>query len=255
MIFSIVYFILYPSLGSYAGTLGWTQAGQYEAEVAAANEKYGPMYAAYAGREIPDLTQDPKALALGHSLFVHNCTTCHGSDGRGAVGFPNLTDDDWLYGGDPQTIEQTITNGRQGVMPALGSTLGEEGVEEVIAYVLSLSGRESDPGKLARGQTRFAVCAASCGRQRGREDPLVEAVGQRDALHWNTEAIGDGRHQVRIVRVAGELFGRQAAQRLQHRRRAAAGVLVHVQPEPGDRLGRLLVGVRHVRIQSSAAAP
>jgi cytochrome c oxidase cbb3-type subunit 3 len=181
MIFSIVYFILYPSLGSYAGTLGWTQAGQYEAEVAAANEKYGPMYAAYAGREIPDLTQDPKALALGHSLFVHNCTTCHGSDGRGAVGFPNLTDDDWLYGGDPQTIEQTITNGRQGVMPALGSTLGEEGVEEVIAYVLSLSGRESDPGKLARGQTRFAVCAACHGAD-GKGTPALGAPNLTDDI-------------------------------------------------------------------------
>lgn len=163
ILFCLGYFLAYPALGSYAGTLGWSQASQYDAEMAKAKEKYGPIYAAFAGRTIEDLAQDPKALALGHSLFVNNCTTCHGSDGRGAAGFPNLADNDWLYGGEPETIVQTITSGRQAAMPPLGAALGEDGVDEVVAYVLSLSGREEPADKVTAGQARFVVCAACHG--------------------------------------------------------------------------------------------
>ena len=163
IVFCFVYFLLYPGLGRFGGVLAWTGTGQYDAEMTSANERYGPMYAAFAGREVPELAQDPKALALGHSLFVNNCTTCHGSDGRGAAGFPNLADDDWLYGGDPAAIVQTITHGRQGTMPPLGSALGDAGTDEVIAYVLTLSGREAPADKAAAGQTRFVMCAACHG--------------------------------------------------------------------------------------------
>ena len=190
IVFCFVYFLLYPGLGRFGGVLAWTGTGQYDAEIAQANERYGPMYAAFVGRDVPDLAQDPKALALGHSLFVNNCTTCHGSDGRGAAGFPNLADDDWLYGGEPETIVQTITSGRQGAMPALGTALGTsadgeeadeedeerardehedddehrgDGVDDVIAYVLSLGGREAPAGDVQAGQARFVLCVACHG--------------------------------------------------------------------------------------------
>ena len=122
-----MYFLLYPALGHHRGVLGWSSAGQYRQEVAQAQRQYGPVYAAFAGLSIEELAKNPKALALGRSLFANNCINCHGSDARGAPGFPNLTDTDWLYGGNPQTIVQTITQGREGVMPALGSSAGPSG--------------------------------------------------------------------------------------------------------------------------------
>jgi len=180
IVFCFAYFLLYPTLGSYAGTLGWTSKGQYEAEMAQAQSKYGPLYAAYAGREATELAKDPKALALGHSLFANNCTTCHGSDGRGAPGFPNLADNDWLYGGDPKTIEQTITNGRQGTMPPLGAVLGDAGVGEVVAYVLSLSGHDAPADKVAAGKERFATICAACHGPDAKGNPALGAPNLTD---------------------------------------------------------------------------
>jgi cytochrome c oxidase cbb3-type subunit 3 len=181
IVFCFVYFLLYPGLGRFGGVLAWTGTGQYDAEIAHANDRYGQMYAAFAGREVPDLAQDPKALALGHSLFVNNCTTCHGSDGRGAAGFPNLADDDWLYGGDPATIVQTITQGRQGTMPPLGAALGDAGMDEVVAYVLTLSGREAPADKAAAGQARFVMCAACHGAD-GKGNPALGAPNLTDDI-------------------------------------------------------------------------
>ena len=159
--FALVYLLLYPGVGR--GLLGWSETGQYSEEVQSAQHHYAPMYAAFAGRSIEELAQDPRALALGHSLFANNCTNCHGSDGRGAPGFPDLTDNDWLYGGEPKDIVQSITDGREGTMPPLGVALGAQGVEEVIDYVLSLSGHSEPPDKVAQGKARFVVCAGCHG--------------------------------------------------------------------------------------------
>jgi len=136
------------------------QIVQYDREIAAADAKYGPIFKAYAARSIEDLASDKKALKVGQRLFLQNCSQCHGSDARGTTGFPNLTDKDWLYGGDPKVIKQTIMHGRKatGMMawgPALG---GDQGVKEVAAFVLSLSGREVDPKLAELGKARFAMC-------------------------------------------------------------------------------------------------
>jgi cytochrome c oxidase cbb3-type subunit 3 len=122
IVFGVAYFVLYPGLGSFDGVLGWTSAGQYEAEVERAEKRYGPIFARYAAIPVPQLLDEKQALEMGSRIFANNCATCHGSDARGGRGFPNLTDDDWLYGGAPETIEQTVTHGRHGVMPALGAS-------------------------------------------------------------------------------------------------------------------------------------
>lgn len=198
--FCFLYFALYPALGHLRGVLGWSKYGQYDQEMAAAKVRYAPMYAAFAGRAVVDLARDPKALALGHSLFLNNCINCHGSDARGATGFPDLTDNDWLHGGAPQQILETITRGREGVMPALGAALGPDGVDELASYVMSLSGREVPAEKAAAGKVRFVLCAACHGAD-GRGNQAIGAPNLTDDI-WlyggSAQAIRtsimDGRH-------------------------------------------------------------
>src|SRR5687767_1918011 len=140
--FAGVYLALYPGLGTNKGTLGWTSAAEHDAAARANAARIEKTLATYASREVTDLAADPAALLVGRNLFLNNCATCHGSDGGGAPGFPNLTDKDWLWGGDPATVVATIANGRAGVMPGWGEVLGARGVEDMLSYVYSLQGRE-----------------------------------------------------------------------------------------------------------------
>jgi cytochrome c oxidase cbb3-type subunit 3 len=198
--FCFLYFGLYPALGTFGNALGWSKAQQYQEEMSAAQAKYAPIYATFKGRDIAELAKDPKALALGRALFANNCVACHGSDARGAPGFPNLTDEDWLHGGTPDAIAKTIAHGREGIMPALGAALGDQGVKEVAAYVLSLSGRAEAPNLVSAGQARFALCAACHGAD-GKGNQAIGAPNLTDDiwLYGGSDAtviksIAEGRH-------------------------------------------------------------
>lgn len=162
--FAVVYLILYPGLGAFPGVLGWSQKGEYEREVARVNEVAAPLFAGFLKQEIPVVARDPQARAMGERMYLTYCVQCHGSDAKGSRGFPNLTDRDWLYGGDPETIKATITDGRTGVMTPMGAVLGgEKEVHDVAHYVLSLSGSAHDAGRAAAGKEHFAICAACHG--------------------------------------------------------------------------------------------
>ena len=177
VIFGLGYLALYPGLGNFQGLLGWSSHGQWEEEMQHAEEVYQPVFAKYASLSIEEL-QDPSnetGLRMGQRMFANNCAVCHGSAGTGAYGFPNLTDDDWLYGGEPATIKTTITNGRQGAMPAWGPVLGEDGVRDVAAYVQTLSGMDNvDADAAARGQTQFQALCAAC---HGPDGKGIQALG------------------------------------------------------------------------------
>ncbi|MGK2954023.1 MAG: cytochrome-c oxidase, cbb3-type subunit III [Thiobacillus sp.] len=162
LVFALVYLVLWPGLGNYAGVLGWTSTGEYEAEVKAAEAKFQPIYAGFMQQDIATVAADPDAHAIGKNLFLTYCSQCHGSDAAGAAGFPNLTDGDWLYGSDPDTIKESIAAGRNGIMPAMGEALGEDGTKEVAHYVLSLSGRNHDAALAAAGQPKFEENCAAC---------------------------------------------------------------------------------------------
>lgn len=162
MVFALVYLVLWPGLGNYAGVLGWTSLGEYEAEVKAAEAKFQPVYAGFMQQDVATVAADPNARAIGKNLFLTYCSQCHGSNAEGSKGFPNLTDHDWLYGGEPETIVATITNGRNGMMPPMGAALGEAGTREVANYVLSLSGRKHDTALASAGKARFAENCAAC---------------------------------------------------------------------------------------------
>ena len=162
LIFALAYLALWPGLGNFAGLLGWTSLQEYEQEVSAAEAKFQPVYAGFMKQDIATVAANPEAHAIGRNLYLTYCSQCHGSDAAGARGFPNLTDHDWLYGGDAETIKATLTDGRSGMMPAMGEALGPQGTKEVANYVLSLSGRKHDARLAAAGQPKFAENCAAC---------------------------------------------------------------------------------------------
>jgi cytochrome c oxidase cbb3-type subunit 3 len=164
LVFSAAYLAVYPGLGSYAGKVGWTSVGQLNAEVAKGNADVAPLYAKFAALSVEDTSRDPQAKAIGERLFMNNCSQCHGSDARGSKGFPNLADADWLHGGTPDKIVETLTKGRVGQMPPMAAAVGSaDDVKNLANFVLSLSGSPHDSIRAALGKPLFAACAACHG--------------------------------------------------------------------------------------------
>lgn len=161
-VFTAIYLALYPGLGSWKGLLGWTSVNELRGDQQQAEARYADTFGIYSQMPIEELAQDPDAMKMGLRLFSNNCAVCHGADGGGNFGFPNLTDKDWIYGGSAEKILETITHGRQAVMPAWGSILGESKVVEVAEYVLQVGGREHDPVKADAGAAIFAQNCAVC---------------------------------------------------------------------------------------------
>lgn len=200
LVFGIGYLVLYPGLGTFSGILGWTETGQYEKEIAVADKQFNPLYEKYLQEDIKALAANRVALKTGARLFVNYCTGCHGSDAGGAPGFPNLRDDDWLYGGDPATIKASIMNGRTGAMPAWGAALGPEGVANVAEYVLSLSGRSTDATAAAAGKEKFQQLCVACHGPDGKGNQALGAPNLTDNIWLNggskqaiKETIANGR--------------------------------------------------------------
>lgn len=205
--FGLGYLTLYPGLGSYAGVLGWSSHGQYDAEKAAVDAAAKPLYDQFAQVAIPDLAHNPEARGMGERLFLNNCAQCHGSDGGGGPGFPNLRDHDWLYGGTPDNIVDSITHGRQAMMPAWGEQLGPEGVRNVVHYVLSLSGSRHDAARAQQGKATFESICAACHGADGKGNPAMGAPNLTDHI-W---LYGNGSEQDLVETVTHGRNGRMPA--------------------------------------------
>ena len=192
ILFSAVYLAMYPGLGNSPGKLGWTSTGQHKAEMEKGNKEVAPLYAKFASMKPEDIAKDPRAMAIGERLFMNNCAQCHGSDARGSKGFPNLTDGDWLHGGAPEKIEETISKGRIGNMPPMAAAVGTpDDVKNVAHYVLSLSGSPHDSLRASLGKAKFVACAA-CHGMDGKGNPALGAPNLTDDvwLHgWGENAI------------------------------------------------------------------
>ena len=164
IVFGAVYLYLYPGLGAFQGSTGWTSQGQFEKEVAKGNDQVAPIYAKFMAMPPEEVSKDAQAKAIGERLFMNNCSQCHGSDARGAKSFPNLTDKDWLHGGTPDKIAETLVKGRIGQMPPMAAAVGSsDDVKNVAHYVLSLSGSPHDSLRANLGKAKFGVCAACHG--------------------------------------------------------------------------------------------
>ena len=192
IIFALGYLVAYPGLGSYKGELGWTTHGEYTDEVEKANKELAPLYAQFTAKPAEALAGDPAAMAVGERLFMNNCAQCHGSDARGSQGFPHLTDGDWLHGGAPAKLVETITQGRQGNMPPMAAAVGTpDDVKNVAHYVLSLSGSPHDSLRSQLGKAKFTACAA-CHGMDGKGNQALGAPNLTDDiwLHgWGEQAI------------------------------------------------------------------
>jgi cytochrome c oxidase cbb3-type subunit III len=181
--FSLGYLYFYPGLGSYAGALGWTQVRQLAEETERAEQKFGPIFSKYAAMDARQVAADAEARAIGQRLFLNHCAQCHASDGGGSRGFPNLTDKDWLYGGEPEAIRLSIAEGRHGVMPPLGAAVGgDEGAKDVAHYVRSLSGLTHDGVRVARGRPRFAQACVACHGADGKGNQQLGAPNLTDGI-------------------------------------------------------------------------
>jgi cytochrome c oxidase cbb3-type subunit 3 len=180
--FGLLYLAFYPGLGNFAGVGGWTQAGQYERERAAVETRAAELLAPLAALPVADLMNNEQAMSTAHNLFQQNCAQCHGSDGGGAAGFPNLRDASWQWGGDADSVVATIVGGRVAAMPAWAAVIGEPGVEEAVAYVQTLSGQPADATKAAAGQVHFQTLCSACHGMDGKGNPLLGAPNLTDSI-------------------------------------------------------------------------
>lgn len=184
ILFSLGYLAWYPGLGSFKGSSGWTSAGEHDAARAEADARLEATFARFDGRPLEEIARDTEALRHGQSIFANHCATCHGSDARGAKGFPDLTDSIWHWGGAPEQVLETVRQGRQAAMPALGQALGGyAGVTEVAVYVQSLSGQPVDKALAAAGKTRFDMLCVACHGADGKGNVAMGAPDLTDG-YW-----------------------------------------------------------------------
>lgn len=191
IVFSLGYLYAYPGLGNMKGSLEWSSINEFETHYQEVTDARNQSFAGFIDKPIDALIADQQAMLIGQRLFANNCAQCHASDAKGAMGFPNLTDDDWNWGGDFETILTSIKQGRVGVMPAFAPTLGEDGTQEVAAYVRSLSGLDHDAELAAAGQPKFGMFCAACHGPEGKGQEMFGAPNLTDDiwLHGSADAI------------------------------------------------------------------
>src|SRR5690606_39999168 len=181
-VFTAIYLVLYPGLGSFKGVLGWTSVNELRGHQAKADELYAEQFGIYAQTPIEELAQDPQAMKIGARLFGNNCAVCHGADGGGNWGYPNLTDNDWIWGGTPEQIKATLVNGRVAVMPGWSAVIGEQGIVQTTEYVLSLNGREHDAKQAEAGAALFARNCVACHGAEGKGNELLGAPNLTNSI-------------------------------------------------------------------------
>ena len=192
IVWGVAYLVIYPGMGNFPGVLGWTQIQQHDREVSAADEKYRAMRDRYLALSVEEIATDPAVLKMGQRMFGNNCAQCHGADAQGSYGFPNLTDNDWIYGGTPDAIKATLVNGRQAAMPAWQQILGDSGIAESTEYLLQINGRDADETLAEAGAKHFATYCAACHGADAAGNPALGAPNLTNGV-W---LYGGSREQI-----------------------------------------------------------
>ncbi|WAC62103.1 cytochrome-c oxidase, cbb3-type subunit III [Pseudoxanthomonas sp. SL93] len=209
IVFAVGYLAWYGGLGAIPGYGKWSSAGEHAQQKARDDGRLEATFKPYAQQPLDTLAQDPKALALGRSIFNNTCATCHGSSAQGAVGYPNLRDDIWHWGGAPEQVLQTVLDGREGVMPEWGTALtsmgGPDAVDYTIAYVNTLSNPESLHNNFmaSQGKALYNGLCVACHGVDGKGNQELGAPDLTDAywLYGSSkeslrQTIMQGRHGV-----------------------------------------------------------
>lgn len=204
-LFGACYLLMYPGFGSFAGRTEWTSAKEHDQNAAASGKLLEARLSNWRSLSVEQLSLDKGATGMGHRLYLDNCSACHGPRAKGnhAVGAPDLTDADWLYGGTSETILASINDGRQGAMPPLLGALGHNGVNEVSAYVVSLRGTQVPTEWAAAGKVRFQALCAACHGVEGKGNPALGAPDLTDDawlyggnIEAVVETVSNGRNGV-----------------------------------------------------------
>lgn len=188
-VFALGYLVLYPGLGSFKGTLGFSSGQQVKQQQAEINARLEPVYARYREMPIEEIARDQEAREIGQRLFLNNCAQCHGSDAQGAPSFPNLANKAWLWGGEPEQILHTITEGRTGMMPPQAQLTPAQ-ASDVAQYVRSLSGLAADPLRLVAGKRVYDSACFACHGADAKGNTLLGAPDLTDDywLYGSSEA-------------------------------------------------------------------
>jgi len=182
-VFAVVYVALFPGFGNLPGILKWSSEKQLHEGLKELDAASRAVYVKFDGRDLADLARDPKAQELGRNLFANNCVTCHGADARGNVGFPNLVDADWQWGGEPEAILTTILEGRNAAMPGwLAALGGEQGVKDMVEQVKALAGRSHDSTAATRAAPQYAMFCVACHGADGTGNPMLGAPNLTDTV-------------------------------------------------------------------------
>ena len=226
IVFSLFYLAMYPGLGTFQGQFGWSSAGQYDGEMKKAEEQYGPIFKKFQSQDVRAVAVNSEAKEMGQRLFLTYCSQCHGSDAKGARGFPDLTDNDWLFGGMPEQIKESIQKGRDAMMPAKGvkPDLNGDQIKDLAGYVRSLSGLASDSIRAQRGKELFGPACSACHGPDGKgmvgvapnladkvwlysssEDAIVETItkGRVNRMPAFGEFLGDAKVHLLTAYVYG----------------------------------------------------
>ena len=197
LIFSAAYLVIYPGMGNFKGIGGWTSVGALKADQAKAQAEFKETFGQYVDMPIEKIAENREALKMGARIFANNCAVCHGADGGGNYGFPNLTDNDWLYGGTPEQILKTLHDGRQGMMPPQGPVVGADGVKQVTEYVLGLSGQEHDAALAEQGKNVFGTVCMACHGTDGKGNQALGAPNLTDDIWLYGGSREEIQHTVR----------------------------------------------------------
>ncbi|MFQ6006440.1 MAG: cytochrome-c oxidase, cbb3-type subunit III [Woeseia sp.] len=200
MVCSVVYLMLYPGLGSYSGVLRWSQGGRLDESFVSYGEQFGEDRQRIANSTLLALRGDMAVMASARRIFSRKCGICHGYDGSGqASRFPDLTDDEWQWGGEVARIEETIRNGRQAAMIGWGDALGDDGVKAVARYVQRLGNGSEQPDN-DRGATLYTQYCVACHGATGEGNIMLGAPSLADGIWLYGGSIEDIERSIALGR-------------------------------------------------------